>query len=96
MQKMNLFALSKVQTLASDVAGCWQLKEESFGFFLAFLRTFQYRRPELSSSLSHLDSGESKSERKGTTNHRCLFDAFDQGRQNDQVKEETRPHNSDE
>ena len=33
---------------------------------------------------------------KGQLADRCLFDAFDQGRQNDQVKAETRLHNSDE
>ena len=33
---------------------------------------------------------------KGQLVDRCLFDAFDQGRQNDQVKAETRLYTSDE
>ena len=42
------------------------------------------------------DFEERVEEEEGQLIDRYLFDAFDQGRQNDQVKEETRPHNSDE
>ena len=39
---------------------------------------------------------EERVKEKGQLVDRCLFGAFDQGRQNDQVKAETRLHNSDE
>ena len=39
---------------------------------------------------------EERVKEKGQLVDRCLFGAFDQGRQNDQVKAETRLYNSDE
>ena len=39
---------------------------------------------------------EERVKEEGHLVDRCLSDAFDQGRQNDQVKAETRLHNSDE
>ena len=39
---------------------------------------------------------EERVKEKGQLVDRCLSDAFDQGRQNDQVKAETRLYNSDE
>ena len=39
---------------------------------------------------------EARVKEEGQLVDRCLFDAFDQGRQNDQVKAESRLYNSDE
>ena len=39
---------------------------------------------------------EERVKEEGQLVDRCLFDALDQGRQNDQVKAETRLYNSDE
>ena len=39
---------------------------------------------------------EERVKEEGQLVDRCLFDAFDQGRQNDEVKAETRLYNSDE
>ena len=39
---------------------------------------------------------EERVKEKGQLVDRCLFDAFDQGRQIDEVKAETRLYNSDE
>ena len=39
---------------------------------------------------------EERVKEEGQLVDRCLFDAFDQGRQNDQVKAETRLYTSDE